>query len=224
MFDLLDTFIEFFKYSLVFVIVIFVSLKVLSDTVSTIGIYHATKKNSMHASKIKSFEDFTTKLIKICWYNYLLSFPFVIAFYVFISQLIPTSGMTNSFMLSASMTIVMLFNARILSNPTHKIKPIEYSFHSNEDELMNEMKKIKERILSFFYAFLSISVLTIVVMVIYENVVLKEQLKNLDLTFALNDVTSLIITYIFLLGIFTLIGEVILRWLDPILQIDYKSS
>lgn len=189
---------------------IFISLKILSDFVTCIGIYHSIEN-----------ENFFTKYLKITKYNFLLSLHFMFAFYIFIGQIIPTSDEMPAFVLAASTTIVILIIARILANPTTYTRPIECRFYPNA---VQEVSKIKERILSFYYAFVSISVVTFAIMLLYNQVFLVD--PDVNILFALShevimyrgDVLYSVIAYCVILSIFTLLGEIILWRLNPIIK------
>jgi small neutral amino acid transporter SnatA (MarC family) len=189
---------------------IFISLKILSDFVTCIGIYHSLTD-----------EKFLKKYLKILKYNFLLSLPFMFAFYIFIDQILPISDGINIFSLAAAATIVILINMRILANPTTHTRPIECLFHPNDDQ---EVSKIKERILSFYYAFISISVITIAIMVVHNQVFLSD--SNVDIQVALRqeDILYSLISYCVILSIFTLLGECLLRFLDPIIKVEKTTT
>ncbi|MCK4798952.1 MAG: hypothetical protein KAT05_16375 [Spirochaetes bacterium] len=187
------------------VIIVYISLKILSDYVSCIGIYHSIGKD----------EDFSNKFLKILRYNFNLSLPFLFGFYFFVEQLISTSNVEQIFIISASITLIILFNARLLSNPTKYTKPIECGFI---DEPLNEILKIKERMLSFFFAFVAISVITIVIKIIHIQLFYTGG-HNIDINFTMG-FFILVVAYCGFLFALTLVGEIILYRFEPIAQID----
>lgn len=186
--------------ALTLVILIYISLKILSDYVSCIGIYHSFED-----------EDFLTKFLKILRYNFNLSLPFLFGFYFFVEQLISPLPVEKIFIISASATLIILFNARLLSNPTFYSKPIECGFLDND---FNEILKIKERMLSFFFAFVAISIITIAIKVIHIQL-FSENLQIVAINFTF-DFFILVVAYCGFLFLLTLIGEIILFLFKPI--------
>lgn len=189
------------------VIGVFISWRILSDYVSCIGIYHSIDD-----------EDFLSKFFKILRYNFNLSLPFLFGFYFFVEQLTTPPMVEQNFIISASITLIILFNARLLSNPTKYTKPIECNFI---DDSFDEILKIKERMLSFFFAFVAISVITIAIKIINIRLFPTES-YNIGINFTL-DFFILVIAYCAFLFVLTLIGEIILYFFDPLVQLT-KSN
>lgn len=200
---------DFIKSSFVFILLTFgmvIVLKILSDYITCIGIYHSS-----------NFEKFPKKIVRILKYNYLLSLFFIFAFYLFIAQIIPSINPTHAFLLSASAAIVILVNARILANPTHYSEPIECIFYEGD---LQEISKIKERVLSFYYSFISISVITIVVTMVYNQVFSINSKIGFELSQSQSEeILYIIALYFLILSLFTFVGEILLKYLDPIIKI-----
>lgn len=190
------------------------SLKILSDFVTCIGIYHS-----------KDDETFFKKNIRIFKYYFFLSLPFFIAIFIFVKQVLAITDLDKLAFISTSTTIIILLNARFLANPTKHFRPIDCKFYYNKTQpknktdsntqIINEILKIKERMVSFFYAFVAISVFSLFISAFYQQIYLGD---NIQLNFT-NEQGWLIIDYFVALGLITLLGEYILQFLDPMVQI-----
>lgn len=190
-----------FLFLLLFTII---SLKILSDQVTCIGIYHDIETEKLEM-----------KILKLIKYNILLSFSFFFAFYIYISQLIKDVSVGTCIIVASFSTIIILVSARILSNPTKYMKPIECVFYEgNKQKICQEVLKVKERTLSFFFAFTSVTVITIVVKTLYY-----QMFSNMTHVFKMNYTQNVLICvisfYIFLISL-TIIGEIVLVKLNPI--------
>ena len=116
----------------------------------------------------------------------------------------------NVFILSTSISILILVIIRLLANPTSINKSMR------ECESFEEIEKIKERILSFFYGIVALNMVTLAITIIYI------QLSN-QLNFIISEILpmyiiSSIFFYLLILIFVTLIGELLLRIFNPILQ------
>lgn len=226
-----------------------ITIMLISNNSSKIGFYHISRLsekfpvlNNVYSSptyntndKIESFFD---KYIKVAGCNCKLSAPFIFAFYsiVVTTSLSKTIDVTNSLILSFTLTIIVLILMRFLSNPTvHFFKPILLSLVTNPDP--DEKRKLesyiikdhKERIISFFFSFFAAAILVSLILVSYDLLTQTDSFINSLVSLPQNpSVGSLFLeilpTYVIILLALTFICEIVLFFLQPLRQFPVEKG
>lgn len=191
-----------------------VSLYSISERISVIGIYHP-----------KDDESFKIKVRKMLSANYNLSFPIIISVFIYIQSTVPEYNPMDLLNISIGVTLIALISIRLLSNPCSFLKPnlckkCVYGEHIKIIEIH------KERIISFFYSF--ICAVVILIMGYWTNYIIKDENLNGKLTNLLSLLTfekAMIIVglYTISLVIITVIGEIILFFNEPLVQVEYPK-
>jgi len=191
----------------------------ISEQTTLTRIYHQTPNPEEHSQKI----------LKMCACNFNLSVPVILTFMFIIRNTVGASfNSDSSFLVSLALTIGTLYSMRVLSNPTKS------SFRPKLIELLKDKQKIdeikvyQERMVSFFFSFISATIIFILVAFLYSTYVdssgtmltdlasILMPLSTVHLSFA--DFVTLFLCYSILLTIFTIYGEYELKKKIPLLQ------
>jgi len=196
-----------------FIYFIFIS----SDLISSLGTYHPKLKGSLFDYKKQGEkEPLLYKTFLTFYIMTILSLPLFLVFYIFFTN---TTYLVTSyiFYLSLLSTEFLLLSIRLLSNPTVPIvlKQIE---EVSEVDVYIIAQKHKERVLSFAFTLLSITFI-----LIYIQIIISLIITNYRFDFHIHiinfiDTFELLIIYPFSLFLLSLIGEIILWSLNPIIQ------
>ena len=143
-----DFYFFFHIACILFVWVFFFSMiiNVVSNYVTPIGIYHELKP----IFKEGKGEPFHEKILRICYYNYMLSLPVFSVILVTIrltlpGELDPTATSAEEYIIPSLIAIVLLPIIRIIANPSNLIKPSLCKFE-NEHEYFELHTANKQKI------------------------------------------------------------------------------
>jgi hypothetical protein len=199
----------------------------ISEQTSLIKIYHVIKTPK------EGCEEFIVKLVKISSCNFNLSIPLILTFIFIIKNTVGNNFKTDTaFLISLILTIGTLYSFRSLSNPTNRIfKPKSIELFLDPDRKIEEIKMYQERMASFFFSFISATILFILVAFLYTLFIPsadKSMIINLasivmpmsSMTFSFTDFGILFICYTVSLTVFTTWGEYRLRANKPLLQMQ----
>jgi hypothetical protein len=213
-----------------FAIVVFsiFSLLAISQAISHIGIYHKLKNSVTGIG-----ETFWTKVCKVFKWNFLLT---IFIFFTIINIIQPSTDSVQKFpsftqidvaFLCATMIIPgYLLSLRLLANPGDWIINLPFKGRFTQSETFTESVKIfKERILSFYFSLIGVVFMYILIKFLYEGVI---SVSNTDV-FSSNFIADYIphlpiliialIPYLIALALTTIVGELILKYAEPIEQI-----
>jgi hypothetical protein len=184
------------------------TLYVLSQVVSLLGIYHVLDKNGGN-------ECFLKKLWELMKCNAALSLPLLFTFnYLFQTTLI-APNVQNAFYLSLPITILTLLSIRIIANPTDITQPSTARFFSPEKR-NSVIEQHKERILSFFYSFISASIILLILIFSY-HAFTNQSFNELQIpSLSISEFAEAFAAYLTFLFLGTLFGEIILKIKPPI--------
>lgn len=175
--------IEYIFLTLLWVILVPLSITVISNNSSKIGLYHISYlyhfyscDNRIDGDKLEPFLD---KYIESITCNFKLSALFIVAFYgiIITSGIGEATKIKEALILSFALTIIILIIMRQMSNPSKKLfKPIMLELVTNPN--VDQKKKIeriitdiqKERIMSFFFSFFSAAILISLIFISYDIV------------------------------------------------------
>jgi hypothetical protein len=193
------------------IVALYIMLTYVSEKISLVGIYHKLKSPAN-----PNGESFFHKIAAISKCNFNLTYPSAAAYFVVIRTTIPDITVNDASVLSLLVTLATLLVLRILANPCECTKPNICSFYENsiEDALLDSNK---ERVLSFFYAFICTSMILGLIVLSYG--LLKGDTGIFIGTFDLLNFMIITISYLVALFIFTLLGELILKYCVPIRKI-----
>jgi|SRR5208283_1628550 len=228
---ILPTILVFVVYLLLFLagayVVINISTGILffiSEQVSLTNIYHCFRTEG------KDGETFYGKVLKMCACNFNLTVPVILSFMFIIrnTSIGSTATSDQEFIASLIFSLATLVSLRILSNPTNKtFKPKLIAYFKDGKDRIEQLKIFKERISSFFFSFISATLLFILVTFFYCIVVgytSLDQLMSIVLNPSIHiqwyDFGILFVCYTFSLFIFTIWGELILRRNVPLVQLE----
>jgi hypothetical protein len=185
------------------------TLYVLSQVVSLLGIYHILYERG-------GKESFPKKLYELLKCNAALSLPLLFTFNYLFQTTLTAVNVKTAFYLSLPITVSTLLSIRLLANPTEITQPSIIKFFQNTKERSDIIKLHKERILSFFYAFISASIILLILIFNY-HAFANESFNDLK-TPMLSCIEIAVAFFAYLLALFcgTLIGEIILKIKPPI--------
>jgi len=174
-------------------------------------------------------ENFSHKIIKMCACNFNLSIPVILTFMFIIKNTVGSNFNSNTaFEISLILTIGTFYSMRILSNPTKSsFKPKLLSLLRGQPKI-DEIKIYQERMVSFFFSFISATLIFILVAFLYSMFTTHSQgsiLTDLaglimpSVSFSFVDFGMLFFCYTVLLAIFTIYGEFQLKRNVPLLQL-----
>lgn|SRR5208337_1995366 len=222
-----------------------ITIMIISNNSTKIGFYHISRLSeripvlntilSTDADKVKprdKLEPFFDKYVEMATCNCKLSLPFIFAFYsiVITSSSTRKLDLTDTILLSFSLTIIVLILMRFLSNPTERFfKPILMTLITHpipEEKQRLEKKVIKdheERVISFFFSFFAAAIIVSLILLSYDMLS--------DSTSTISALTSptiqpntgslflqIIPIYVLVLLILTFLGEIVLFFLKPLRQ------
>lgn len=177
--------------------------------ISRIGIYHQLK-----STEVPNGEPFHTKFRLVFEFNLYLSLVIVATIYITIKNSIqPAPDQWDVVELIFIINLVILLIQRILANPPGLI--INYiKRHCPNGDKDGLIKRYREFILSFFYAFFCAAIIILLLIVSY-NILINEELglSTENLTYKEFVIASVI--YIFSLLFITFVGECILYLAQP---------
>lgn len=199
-----------FSISLVFLgftIGIYISLRVLSGYISCMGIYYED-------------ESYIYRFRRVLKYYFFLSLPLFFVFYLNLKQILPSMNDTV-FLLSILSTSVILIVARLLVNPTCII-PKELKSNLDSKAKFEELCKIQERMVSFFYGIVALNIITLVITIMYylfnPELVTNSTYAVTNSTYACREPVYLLSIYFSFLIFSTLISEIFLGFYPPLLK------
>jgi len=197
----------------------------ISEQISLTNIYHRYKTEENEG------EYFKEKLLKMCACNFNLTVPVILSFMFIVKNTMPSSNFSSDlgFIVSLILTLGTLVSLRILSNPTNQgFKPKLITYFKNSADKSEQLKIYKERMSSFFFSFISATLLFILVAFFYGVTVGYTQIEEY-MSIVLNPTTIhfpwydfglLFLCYTVLLVGFTAWGELILKRYVPLLQLE----
>jgi len=223
--------IDIIIFSGLIVIISIISLLAISQAVSHIGIYHKLKK-----SETNEGEAFWTKVCRVLWWNCILT---IFIFITIVNIIQPSTEILQNYssfsqndlaFLCATILIPgYLLSLRLLANPGNWVKNFPYYGRLTQSDIIIESIKIfKERVLSFYFSLIGVVFIYIVIKFLYEGLI------NISVGASADQFTSNftgiyiphpsiviigILPYLIALALVTIMGELILKYAEPIEQI-----
>jgi hypothetical protein len=195
----------------------------ISEQTTLTRIYHQIGITDQEGERLPQ------KILKMCACNFNLSVPLILTF-MFIIKNTNNSNFNSdsSFLISLALTIGTLYSMRVLSNPTKSsFKPRLIELLKDQQKI-DEIKVYQERMVSFFFSFISATIIFILVAFLYSSYVNPSSTMLTDLSSIImplstlhssfEDFVVLFFCYTILLTIFTVIGEYKLKNHIPLLQ------
>lgn len=185
-------------------------LIIISEKLSLVGLYHKLK-SSTNPTGETPFE----KITKIVKCNFYLSIPFMVTFILILENVLNVLG-KDTYILSFLLTLSTLLVLRILLNPSEP-------FQTHIDRLSGIYKRDdiicfhKERIISFFYSFIGVTVIILMVTLSYRVLIdlrIGKTFMSLD-NIGYKESLGFFLIYMLSLVIFALIGELFLYFSPP---------
>jgi len=218
-------------FTVTIVLISIYSLLTISQALSHIGIYHKLKINGT-----ENGEPFWIKVRKVLWWNCILTiFIFITIVNIIqpsteILQKDPYFTQNDIAFLCATMLIPgYLLSLRLLANPGKWIINFPFRGRFTQSDAISESVKIfKERILSFYFSLIGIVFMYLVIRYIYDGTIGIAAGISPEQTFSniidvyvphLPILLIGILPYLIALILTTIIGELILKYAEPIVQI-----
>lgn len=185
-------------------------LIIISEKLSLVGLYHNLKSSSNPGGET-GFEKIT-KIVKCDFY---LSLPFIATFMLILENVLHVWG-KDILILSFLLTLSTLLVLRILLNPSEL-------FQTHIDRLLGIYKRndivcfYKERIISFFYSFIGVTLIILMVILSYHVLIdlrIGKTFMSLD-NIGYKESLGFFLIYMLSLVICASIGELILYFFPP---------
>lgn len=206
----------------------------ISDEVSLFGLYHKIVNQNDREDVIN--EPLIDKILKI-WIRHInLSIPFIIVyFYVIAAAFHPNEqNIDIAVYLAFLFALITLISIRFLANPSEKhfLPILVYHVTENDERLAARYENkiidvYKERMISFFFSFVSATLIVLIVVFSYDILsgfyLLKEwetSLSQLSLIYFM----EIFVSYILILLTASAISEVILSYFNPIRQFPIERN
>jgi len=208
----------FLASTFTFIYFLFIS----SDLISSLGTYHPKLKGRLFDYKKQgNREPLLYKTFVSFYIMMILSLPLFLVVYIYFNIIYDFFSVYSVFFLALLFTEFLLLSIRLLSNPTETIAFKQLKEMYDKEDVYIIAQKHKERVLSFSFTLLFVTFILIYLQIITSltrSMYLFEFITiNLHQNFIF-DTVGLLIIYPFSLFLLSLIGEIILWSLNPIIQ------
>jgi len=213
--------------TILFAYVFYILIVVISESVTHLTLYHFLIPNNWPIEIDPIFgEYFWEKFQKVFIWNLLLAIVLMPNFFIIFDPKLsfPSKGMTEAdfaFILALCLIPAFLLSLRILTNPTKKGFQFLEMIHLNiRIKEIDTIKRIKERMASFFSSFIIVNIIILIVYIIYEifKSGSKMDISRFFPSLSWEIVLILILIEIVIIFLTTLFGEIYLKHMIPIDQ------